>query len=242
MEDNKERIAKVIARAGICSRRDAEKLIDQKRITLNGEIVQTPATKVSAKDKICVDGEALPQKEELRVWRFYKPVGIVTTNRDEKGRKTVFDILPSSIPRTVSVGRLDLNTEGLLLLTNDGTLAGKLENPKTGWIRRYRVRVHGIVNNNKIKKLEKGISIDGINYASIKATIDSTKGTNTWLTVSLTEGKNREIRKVMEFLGLSVNRLIRVSYGPFQLGNMKKGEISEISGKALREQLGSLKS
>lgn len=233
-----ERLAKYIARSGVCSRRAAEELIRQKRVSVNGEIIDTPAFNVNGNEKILIDGEKLPAIDKTRVWIYYKPVGLITSHKDEKERATVFDNLPEGMPRVISVGRLDLNSEGLLLLTNSGELSRKLELPSNGWSRRYRVKVHGRISQEKFKELEKGITIDGITYGSIKVEIDSEQGTNAWLTVTLQEGKNREIRKVMKFLGLDVARLIRVSYGPFQLGSLKRGEVREISQKVLKEQLG----
>lgn len=233
-----ERLAKYIARSGVCSRRAAEELIRQKRVSVNGEIIDTPAFNVNGNEKILIDGEKLPTIDKTRVWIYYKPVGLITSHKDEKERATVFDNLPEGMPRVISVGRLDLNSEGLLLLTNSGELSRKLELPSNGWSRRYRVKVHGRISQEKFKELEKGITIDGITYGSIKVEIDSEQGTNAWLTVTLQEGKNREIRKVMKFLGLDVARLIRVSYGPFQLGSLKRGEVREVSQKVLKEQLG----
>lgn len=233
-----ERLAKYIARSGACSRREAERLIAEGRITLNGETVTTPAVNVEGSEKILIDGEKLPAIDKTRVWVYYKPTGLITSHKDEKDRATVFDNLPKGMPRVISVGRLDLNSEGLLLLTNNGELSRKLELPSNGWSRRYRVKVHGRISQEKFKELEKGITIEGITYGSIKVEINSEQGTNAWLTVTLQEGKNREIRKVMKFLGLDVARLIRVSYGPFQLGSLKKGEVREVSQKVLKEQLG----
>lgn len=233
------RIAKFLARTGVASRREAEELIKQGRITVNGEIITSPALNVSGEEKILLDGEKLPQVEITRLWLYYKPVGLVTTHKDEKGRNTVFDNLPPSMPRVVSIGRLDLNSEGLLLLTNSGELAHKLELPANGWVRRYKVRVFGTVKDTDLQKMKQGLTIDGVNYGAVKAEAESSQGANTWLRVALTEGKNREIRKVMKFFGLEVSRLIRLSYGPFQLGRMKKGEVKEIPQKVLREQLGS---
>ena len=233
-----ERLAKYIARSGVCSRRAAEELIRQKRVSVNGEIIDTPAFNVNGNEKILIDGEKLPAIDKTRVWIYYKPVGLITSHKDEKERATVFDNLPEGMPRVISVGRLDLNSEGLLLLTNSGELSRKLELPSNGWSRRYRVKVHGRISQEKFKELEKGITIDGITYGSIKVEIDSEQGTNAWLTVTLQEGKNCEIRKVMKFLGLDVARLIRVSYGPFQLGSLKRGEVREVSQKVLKEQLG----
>ncbi len=233
------RIAKFLAQTGVASRRDAEELIRQGRVTVNGETITSPAINVSGEEKILLDGERLPEKENTRLWLYYKPAGLVTTHKDEKGRNTVFDNLPPTLPRVISVGRLDLNSEGLLLLTNSGELAHKLELPANGWTRRYKVRVFGQIKDKDLQKMRDGVTIDGINYGSIKTEIESAQGANTWLKVTLTEGKNREIRKVMKYFGLEVSRLIRLSYGPFQLGAMKKGEVKEIPQKVLREQLGS---
>lgn len=234
-----ERIAKFMARSGVCSRRDAEKLIEQGRVTVNGELVNSPAFNVSGEEKILLDGEKLPQVENTRLWLYYKPEGLVTTHKDTAGRPTVFENLPHGMPRVISVGRLDLNSEGLLLLTNNGELSRTLELPENGWSRRYKVKVHGFLDERKLKSLEKGCTIDGVNYGSIKVEVETKKGTNSWLMVTLHEGKNREIRKVMKFAGLDVARLIRLSYGPFQLGALKENEVKEVPQKVLREQLGS---
>ena len=233
-----ERIAKFIARSGVCSRREAEELIKQQRVSVNGVVVETPAFNVEGTEKIKIDGEKLPETEKTRVWIYHKPSGLVTSHKDEKGRQTVFDNLPEGMPRVISVGRLDLNSEGLLILTNSGELSRKLELPSNGWSRRYKVKVHGKVDKAKLEGLEKGCEIDGVVYGAIKVVVDSEQGTNAWLTVTLQEGKNREIRKVMKSLGLEVARLIRVSYGPFQLGSLKKGEVREVPQKVLKEQLG----
>lgn len=236
--DRGERIAKRIARAGLCSRREAERLIAEGRVAVNGRRVETPALNVGPRDAITVDGRPLPEPEPARLWRFHKPRGLVTTHRDPQGRPTVFERLPPELPRVVSVGRLDLNSEGLLLLTNDGELARRLEHPSQGWVRRYRVRVHGAVDPARLVPLEKGITIDGIDYGPIKAAFERQQGDNAWLTVSLREGKNREVRRVMEHLGWTVNRLIRVAYGPFQLGNLPRGAVEEVPRRVLRDQLG----
>lgn len=237
---SQERIAKVIAHAGVCSRRDAEKLILEGLVTLNGSIVETPATLVGPDDKITVRGKPLPKPESLRVWRYYKPVGLVVSHKDEKGRQTIFDVLPQDMPRVISVGRLDLNSEGLILLTTSGALSRTLELPATGWRRRYRVRIHGTPDPEQLMNLKNGITIDGIRYGSIEAQLDRQQGRNAWLTMTITEGKNREIRKVMEHFGWSVNRLIRLSYGPFQLGKMTPGEVQEVPAKNLKEFLGKI--
>ncbi len=233
-----ERIAKVMARAGLCSRRDAETWIAAGRVVVNGEKLTSPARNVGPDDEIVVDGKALPQKEPTRLWLYHKPRGLVTTARDPEGRPTVAAALPKTLPRVVTVGRLDLNTEGLLLLTNDGGLARVLELPSTGWLRRYRVRVHGKVDEGQLKALMDGIAIDGVLYGAIEATLERRQGTNAWLLMGLREGKNREIKRVMEHLGLAVTRLIRVSFGPFQLGDLPTGEVREVKGRVLRDQLG----
>jgi 23S rRNA pseudouridine2605 synthase len=228
----------MVARAGLCSRRDAERWIAEGRVVVDGETLTSPAITVTADSDIRVDGKKLPEPERPRLWRYHKPAGLVTTHRDEKLRRTVFDALPAGLPRLISVGRLDLNSEGLLLLTNDGALARRLELPATGWVRRYRVRVHGMVDPARLAALVRGTTIEGVAYGPIRAALDRTQGSNAWLTLSLQEGKNREIRRVLEHLGYSVTRLIRVAYGPFQLGHLGRGEIEEVLGKVLREQLG----
>ena len=233
-----ERIAKWLARAGVASRRDAERLIAEGRVRLGGKPVAQPATFVRPGDIVTVDGEAVHEPERTRLFRYHKPAGLVTTHRDPQGRPTVFDRLPPGLPRLVSVGRLDLNSEGLLLLTNDGTLARRLELPANGWIRRYRVRVFGAVEERALAALARGITIAGVRYAPIEAGLDSRKGDNAWLTVALQEGKNREVRRVMQHLGLAVSRLIRTAYGPFQLGTLPRGAVEEVNPKVLREQLG----
>lgn len=235
-----ERIAKVIARTGLCSRREAEELINQGRVKVNKETIESPAFNVGPNDNIKVDGERLPAKEKTRLWLYHKPSGLVTTHKDEKQRKTVFETLPSKMPRVISIGRLDLNSEGLLLLTNDGGLSRNLELPSTKWVRRYKVKVNGLVIEQKLKDLKNGIEVDGVKYGSIDVTIENQSKSITWLNVSLTEGKNREIRKVMAHLGLTVARLIRISYGPFQLGSLARGELKEVPYKTLKEQLGKL--
>ncbi|MFG1348977.1 pseudouridine synthase [Xanthobacter autotrophicus] len=233
-----ERIAKVVARAGLGSRREIEEWIEAGRVAVNGTVLTTPAVTVTAEDAITVDGAPLPERERTRLFIYHKPKGVVTTNRDPEGRTTLFEILPQGLPRLVSVGRLDLNSEGLLLLTNDGGLARVLELPETGWLRRYRVRANGEVNQAQLDSLLKGITVDGVEYGPIEAELDRVQGANAWITVSLREGKNREIRNVFGALGLQVNRLIRVSYGPFQLGDVPEGGIEEVRTRVLRDQIG----
>ena len=232
-----DRIAKWLARAGVASRRDAEKLLAEGRVRVNNAVVTHPATFITTGDIVQVDGKLVDEPERTRVWRYHKPAGLVTTHRDPEGRPTVFDKLRSQLPRVISVGRLDLTSEGLLLLTNDGALARRLELPATGWIRRYRVRVNGVADPKALARLADGVTVDGVRYGPIEAALDSRKGDNAWLTVALREGRNREIRKVMGHLGLAVSRLIRVSYGPFQLGSLERGGIEEIPARVLREQL-----
>ena len=233
-----ERIAKWLARAGIASRRDAEKLIEEGRVTLNGQPVDTPATFVKPGDSVSVGGKVVSAPEHTRLFRYHKPDGLVTTHKDPEGRRTVFEELPEGLPRLVSVGRLDLTSEGLLLLTNDGALSRKLELPGNGWVRRYRARVHGQVDERALAYLARGVTIEGVAYGPIEAGLDSRQGTNAWLTVSLTEGKNREVRRVLQHLGLTVTRLIRTAYGPFQLGTLPRGAVEEVNAKVMREQLG----
>lgn len=233
-----ERIAKVMARAGLCSRREAETWIADGRVSVNGQVLTTPAVTVGPGDTVLVDGQPLPEKERTRLFLYHKPRGLVTTNHDPEGRPTVFDHLPADLPRVVSVGRLDINTEGLLLLTNDGGLARVLELPATGWLRRYRVRAHGEIDQPALDKLRDGVAIDGILYGAVEATLDRRQGDNVWLTVGLREGKNREVKNILGHLGMDVTRLIRVSFGPFQLGDIKEGEATEIPRRILKDQLG----
>jgi 23S rRNA pseudouridine2605 synthase len=237
----RERIAKVIARAGLASRREAEKWIAAGRVMVNGEVIGSPAVDVTVNDSVAVDGQALPARERTRLFLFHKPRGLLTSHGDPRGRATIFGILPKRLPRLISVGRLDLNTEGLLLLTNDGSLARVLELPATGWLRRYRVRAHGRVTQEALDRLRGGITIDGVRYGPIEATADraqGAQGANVWLTFAIREGKNREVKNVLGHLGLAVNRLIRVSFGPFQLGELAPGEVEEVRTRTLREQLG----
>jgi len=233
-----ERIAKVLARAGLCSRRDAERWIAEGRVSVDGTVLTSPAVTVTPANEVRVDGAPLPERDRPRLWRYHKPAGLVTTHRDEKGRPTVFAALPPELPRLVSVGRLDLNSEGLLLLTNDGALARRLELPATGWVRRYKVRVHGSVDPQRLEALAQGITIDGVGYGPIRASLERVQGSNAWLQMALREGKNREVRRVLEQLGLSVTRLIRLAYGPFQLGHLPRGSVEEVAPKVLAEQLG----
>lgn len=232
------RIAKAIARAGLCSRREAERWIAEGRVAVNGRLLSTPAFEVGPKDRVTVDGEPLPAAEPPRLWRYHKPRGLITSHRDPEGRPTVFDRLPEHMPRVISVGRLDFNTEGLLLLTTDGALARHMELPATGWLRRYRVRARGRVTPAALAELTKGITIDGIRYGAVEATLDSEHGANIWLTLGLREGKNREVRKILGHLGLEVGRLIRVSYGPFQLLDLEPGEVEVVRRRVLIDQLG----
>lgn len=231
-------MAKFLARAGVCSRRDAERLIAEGRVKVNGVKLDTPATKVTAKDKISVDGKVVAAPQPSRLWRYHKPSGLVTTHRDPAGRPTVFEHLPPDMPRVISVGRLDLTSEGLLLLTNDGALARRLELPSNGWIRRYRARAFGRIEQSELDMLKDGATVDGVRYGPIEAKLERRQGANSWITLALAEGKNREVRRVLESLGLKVNRLIRVAYGPFQLGALEPNAVEEIPRKVIREQLG----
>ena len=233
-----DRIAKVIARAGVCSRRDAEKLIAEGRVSLDGQPVTTPAIRVGADQVVAVDGKPLGEPEGTRLWRYHKPKDLVTTHKDPEGRPTVFQNLPKSLPRVVSVGRLDVNSEGLLLLTNDGSLARRLELPAAGWNRKYRVRLFGKVSQADLDKLAEGITIDGVKYGPVIADLERIKGIYSWAAVSLKEGKNREVKRLMEHLGLKVARLIRVQFGPFHLGHLEEGQAEEIPARIWREQLG----
>ncbi len=233
-----DRIAKVLARAGIASRREAERMIEAGRVTVNGKTIDSPALNVTPSDRITVDGKPVAEPEPARLWLYHKPTGLVTTNRDEKGRPTIFDNLPEDMPRVMSVGRLDLNSEGLLLLTNDGGIKRKLELPSTGWLRKYRVRINGRPKDEDFAPLRQGLVIEGEKFQPMTVTLDRQQGANAWLTIGLREGKNREIRRAIEDIGFTVNRLLRVSYGPFQLGNLKPGEVEEIRRRVLRDQLG----
>ena len=233
-----ERIAKRLARAGLCSRREAERWIADGRVQVDGRVIDSPATLVTEASAIRVDGRELPRAERTRLWRYHKEAGVLTTHRDPKGRPTLFARLAPTLPRVVSVGRLDFNSEGLILLTNDGALARHLELPATGLVRRYRARVHGHADPKALSRLAQGVAVDGVRYGPIKAAVERVQGTNAWLTLALSEGKNREVRKICAHLGLQVTRLIRVAYGPFQLGDLKPGEAAEVPVRVLREQLG----
>jgi len=233
-----ERIAKVLARAGVASRREAERMIEARRVAVNGKVIDSPALNVTAKDRIAVDGKPIAEAEPPRLWLYHKPPGLVTTAKDEQGRRTIFDDLPEDMPRVMSVGRLDLNSEGLLLLTNDGGIKRRLELPSTGWLRKYRVRIKGRPQDADFEPLRRGLTIEGERFQPMTVTLDRQQGANAWATVGLREGKNREVRRAMEDLGFSVNRLIRVSYGPFQLGQLKPGAVEEVKRKVLRDQLG----
>jgi 23S rRNA pseudouridine2605 synthase len=233
-----ERVAKRIARSGFCSRRDAERLIAAGRVAVDGQVLSSPAVTVTEANRVTIDGEPLPHAEQARLFRYHKPAGVLTAARDPEGRATIYDRLPPELPRLMPIGRLDMSSEGLLLLTNDGGLKRRLELPATGWLRRYRVRVHGRIDEGTLASLENGIALDGFEYGPIQARLDRVQGSNAWLTVALREGKNREIRRVLEHFGWPVNRLIRLSFGPFQLGGLAPDAIEEISAKVLAEQLG----
>ncbi|NUB46068.1 rRNA pseudouridine synthase [Fertoebacter nigrum] len=233
-----ERIAKVLSRAGVASRREAERMIELGQVAVNGKLIDSPALNVTAKDRITVDGKPLAAAEPARLWLYYKPEGLVTSASDEKGRDTVFDHLPEDLPRVMSVGRLDLNSEGLLLLTNDGELKRKLELPSTGWLRKYRVRIKGNPTDPDLEPLRRGITVEGETFQPMIVILDRIQGANAWLTVGLREGKNREIRRAIAAIGLTVNRLIRISYGPFRLGELQPGEVEEVKPRVLRDQLG----
>ncbi|MFM7083738.1 MAG: pseudouridine synthase [Hyphomicrobium sp.] len=232
------RIAKAIARAGLCSRREAERLIQEGRVRINGKLLTTPACVITSKDTVNIDGFPLPSAPPAQLWLYHKPKGLVTTHKDPQGRTTVFENLPSHLPRVISIGRLDYNTEGLLLLTNSGQLARELELPTTGWLRSYRVRARGRVTADDLETLKNGLQIDGVWYGPVEASIDSIQGANTWLTIGIREGKNREVRNIISFLGLTVSRLIRVSFGPFELGNLGRGEVQGVSKRHLIEAVG----
>lgn len=236
--DAPERVAKRIARAGLCSRRDAERWIAEGRVAVDGQVLESPAVTVTEANLVTVDGAPLPAAGRPRLFRYHKPAGVLTAARDPAGRPTIYDRLPAGLPRLMPVGRLDLTSEGLLLLTNDGALKRTLELPATGWLRRYRARVHGEIDEAVLASLKRGITLDGFKYGPIEAALDKVQGSNAWLTVALREGKNREIRRVLEHFGWPVTRLIRLSFGPFQLGRLKAGEVEELTGKVLREQLG----
>lgn len=229
-----ERLAKRIARAGLCSRREAETWITAGRVSVNGSRIESPAVNVTEADAISVDGRPLKAAEPLRLWLYHKPAGLMTTHKDPEGRPTVFERLPNDMPRVISVGRLDMNSEGLLLLTTDGSLARKLELPSNGWIRRYRVRAYKPLSDEAVKALAQGVVIAGVHYDAIQVELERKQGQNLWYVVSLREGKNREIRKVFDHFGSQVNRLIRISYGPFQLGNLGRGELKEVPAKVIR--------
>ena len=233
-----DRIAKVLSRAGVASRREAERMIELGEVSVNGKVISSPALNVTARDKIMVRGELVGAPEPARLWLYYKPDGLVTSTNDEKGRDNVFDNLPEDLPRVMSIGRLDLNSEGLLLLTNDGELKRRLELPSTGWMRKYRVRINGNPTDPDLEPLRRGITVEGERFQPMVVVLDRIQGANAWLTVGLREGKNREIRRAMNAINLTVNRLIRVSYGPFRLNDMVPGQVEEVRGKVLREQLG----
>lgn len=233
-----EKIAKVIAHAGLCSRRDAEKWVAEGRVAVDGQTMTNAAERVKPGQIVTVDGKPLETPQAARLWLFHKPKGALTTNRDPQGRQTIFDVLPKTLPRVVTIGRLDMSSEGLLLLTTDGGLARHLELPATGWVRRYRARVFGVPDEKVIASLKRGVTVDGVKYDAIEVTVERATASNCWLNVALKEGKNREIRKVMEHFGHPVSRLIRIAYGPFQLGNLAEGQVREVPQKVIRDQLG----
>jgi 23S rRNA pseudouridine2605 synthase len=233
-----DRIAKVLSRAGIASRREAERMIEDGRVSVNGKTITSPALNVTPSDRVVVDGKQVGEPDPPRIWLYHKPAGLVTTERDERDRPTVFAALPTDLPRVMSIGRLDINSEGLLLLTNDGEVKRKLELPSTGWLRRYRVRINGSVSEARLEQLRAGIEVEGIRYQPMIVSFDRQQGANAWLTVSIREGKNREIRRAMGGIGVTVNRLIRVSYGPFQLGSLPAGDVEELKQRVVRDQLG----
>jgi 23S rRNA pseudouridine2605 synthase len=238
MSDEPQRIAKYLARAGIASRREIERMIAIGQISLNGKLLDTPAVKVTSADVILVNGTPVGEADKVRFWRYYKPIGLVTTDRDEKGRETIYDHFPPNMPRVMTVGRLDINSEGLLLLTNDGGLKRQLELPSTGWLRRYRVRVNGNPTEAMVEPLRQGIVVDRERFKGMEVRLDRQQGSNAWLTIGLREGKNREIRRAMEYVGLRVNRLIRTSYGPFKLDDLNPGDVEEMKAKTIKDQLG----
>lgn len=236
-EREKERIAKFLARAGVASRRDSERLISSGRVTLNGVVVAHPATLVDATDTLAIDGKDIAAPQQTKLWRYHKPAGLVTTARDPEGRPTVFAAIPKALPRVISVGRLDINTEGLLLLTNDGELARHLEHPAQAFSRTYRIRAHGIMTEAALSRLKVGVTIDGVSYRPAMTKVDRQQASNCWLTMTLSEGKNREIKRLLEHIGLRVTRLIRINYGPFQLGDLEPNSVDEVSVHSLRKLL-----
>lgn len=232
-----DRIAKVMAHAGLCSRREAERWIEAGRVSVNGKKLDSAACVVTPQDEVTVDGKPLAAPQTPRLFLHHKPAGIVTTHKDEKGRTTLFDKLPDEMPRVISIGRLDINTEGLILLTTDGEWARFMELPDTGWVRHYRVRAYGQTDQSRLDRLAKGVTIDGMRYGAITARLDKRSGDNCWIEIAIREGKNREVRRIMEHLGLQVNRLIRTAYGPFQLGKLPRGAVAEVAPKIIRDQL-----
>ena len=238
MSDEPQRIAKYLARAGIASRREIERMIAIGQISLNGKLLDTPAVKVTSADVILVNGTPVGEADKVRFWRYYKPIGLVTTDRDEKGRETIYDHFPPNMPRVMTVGRLDINSEGLLLLTNDGGFKRQLEFPSTGWLRRFRVSVNGNPTEAMVEPLRQGIVVDRERFKGMEVRLDRQQGSNAWLTIGLREGKNREIRRAMEYVGLRVNRLIRTSYGPFKLDDLNPGDVEEMKAKTIKDQLG----